>query len=475
MRKVVNKGLSEVMQIENTVKMSDFSVINSDFTRARCRVMYAGRNRNHTDITENALSKLIERKGYANVPVVAHLYKDSNGKWRVGGHDSKLIVNANDEWEIIDETIPFGVVPTDCNPRFEEVTETTGAVKKYFCVDVILWTHRYNIMDAVKSDELWFNQSMEITINNCTYDKDDYCVIEDFNLSALCLLNHDPANRENEVEPCFPSASVSKFALDGKIKSEFDVMRGKLRELNMLEMEVNTNMNIDAIKSNLSTDFSVLSATQTNVYAIKKDSFEVYEIPYFEDKENGNITFDYDKAVKKYLAVSETDGGIETAIKDCVAEFGSAVENKVKTEMENKYNAAKAEIADEFIQKLETQTTENARLQAENDAYSKRIAEFEAAEDKAREDAHKAEIDSIVASFADKLKGSADYFVYKTKVDYSKSAEDVRKDLYIMLGMTVGKTDDTVAKFVRWDANTNVPKRGGSNSRYGDLMDNIDD
>jgi hypothetical protein len=65
--------------VESTVKFSGFSVLNENFTRCRCNIFYTGKNRNYTDITEEALQRLIDTKGYANVPVVAHLYKDKDG------------------------------------------------------------------------------------------------------------------------------------------------------------------------------------------------------------------------------------------------------------------------------------------------------------------------------------------------------------------------------------------------------------
>ena len=82
-----------IKTVDMTAKFSNFEVINSEFTRCRCNVMYTGRNRNYSDITEKALNNFIQRKGYANVPVVAHLIKNEDGTYRVGGHDEKLIIS----------------------------------------------------------------------------------------------------------------------------------------------------------------------------------------------------------------------------------------------------------------------------------------------------------------------------------------------------------------------------------------------
>ena len=191
---------NEFKTVDMTAKFSKFEVINSEFTRCRCNVFYTGKNRNYSDITEEALNKFIARKGYANVPVVAHLMKDSDGHYHVGGHDSKLVIS-DEGFEIINECVPFGVIPEDCNPSMDIVTERSGEKRNYFSVDIILWTHRYPIMEAAFSDEIYFNQSMELTYEDISYDG-DYIVVNDFSMSALCLLNRSLNSNEN-VEPCF--------------------------------------------------------------------------------------------------------------------------------------------------------------------------------------------------------------------------------------------------------------------------------
>ena len=462
--------MSEVKHIESTVRISDFSVINSDFTRARCRVMCTGRNRNYTDITDNAVSKLINRKGYANVPVVAHLYKDDSGNWRVGGHDSKIVWGSDGSVEIVDETVPFGVIPESCNPQIEEVTENSGEVKRYFCVDVVLWTHRYNIMDAVKSDELWFNQSMEITFDEYHYDG-DYCVIEDFNLSALCLLNHDPYNKENEVEPCFPSAGVSKFMLGEEFKSEFDVMCSQLHDYELSNGRSNFELKIDEIKSKLDTKFSVLSVTPDSVCAMNKENFEVSDIPYTVNTEKSEVVFSYDKAVRKYLTVSNTDSKIEEVVKECTAEFGKSVEAKTKEDAVKKFEADKAEITKGFVEKIDAQNAEITQLKAEFGKVSKDLATYKAAEVQAREAAHKAEIDKVVDSYASRLEKNTDYYLYRTSDEkYSKTAQEVEQDMLIILGKSVKNNEPAKFSFAAWGTNPATPK-AGNGGRYGDLMD----
>lgn len=460
--------LNEIKQIGSVGRLSSFSVLNSELTRARCRVMYTGRNRNYTDITEEALNKLIDRKGYANIPVTAHLYKGEDGKWRVGGHDTDIVLKAGGGIEFVDRTVPFGVIPEDCNPGFEDVTEKSGEVKRYFCVDVILWTHRYNIMDAVKSDELWFNQSMEITINHCDYDRDDYCVIDDFSLSALCLLNHDPINRENEVEPCFPSASVTRFELD-EFKKEFDILLEKYKKFKFDKGD--GNLKIEQIKSKLDDKYAAITCASDTVTAIKKDDFEVFEIPFTVDAEKSEVVFGYDKAVRKYLAVSDTDSKIEDVVKGCTAEFAKAVEARAKEDAAKKFEADKAEITKGFVEKIDSQNAELADCYKKIDEQGKKISGYEAAEVQALEAAHKAEIDKVVDSYAARLEKNTDYYLYRTSDEkYSKTAQEVEQDMLIILGKSVKNNETAKFSYAAWGANPATPKQG-SGGRYGDLMD----
>ena len=459
--------MKDFKYFNSVAKMSDFSILNSKFTRGRCRILYTGRNRNYTDITEEALNKLIDRKGYANVPVVAHLYKGDDGKWRVGGHDSKFIITA-EGFEIIDETVPFGVIPEDCNPAFEEITETSGEVKKYFCVDIILWTHRYNIMDAAKSDELWFNQSMEININHCDYDRDDYCIIDDFDLSALCLLNHDPYNKENEVEPCFPSASVNKFGVD-KLKQEFKAMYTELKKF----MKEGLTLDITKVKSALDSKYFTVQVTDNAVIAVEKETFKVFSIPCTENSENGEITFDYDKAVEKFMSVSDKDTGFSIAeIKEYVSEYS----NKALEDAKVKFAEDAKKTSEEAVRNV---LDLNNGLKAELDAYKAKcataeetVAKYVKAEQDAEFAAHKAEIDKLIGTYENQLGISVDFINYKKAIDYSKSVEQVNDDLLIMLGKFTRSGVGAIQKYsATWGANNSNTPKDEKTDRYGGLMD----
>ena len=191
--------------IISDVRLYDLRPENEDFTRCRCSILYTGPNRNNSSITKEALEKFIERKGYANVPVVAHLQKDEKGSYFVGGHDTRIVIS-EDEIEIVNGCIPFGVIPEDCSPAVETLEEPSGRRRAYFSVDVLLWTHRYPIIDAASDSEVLFSQSMEAVFNE-THTENGTVIVDDFSISALCLLG---VKNGREIEPCFEAAALRK-------------------------------------------------------------------------------------------------------------------------------------------------------------------------------------------------------------------------------------------------------------------------
>ena len=218
-----------------TSKLSDFEIINQEFIRCKCYMLATGDNVNGSDITLEAVQKAMARSEFYNKPVIAHLYQDpeDNNKWRVGGHDSKWIIT-NTSFDIVNECIPFGCIPESANLQLEEVLEADGeTMNTYLTCQIILWTGRYNIMDAAYSDDIYFNQSCELSINEYHYKNNDVLSIDDFTFSALCLLNKSSDNSKN-VRPCFPSCRVEKmkaFSIDtDKSKQNFELMLEKLKQ-----------------------------------------------------------------------------------------------------------------------------------------------------------------------------------------------------------------------------------------------------
>ena len=473
----------ELKSIDMTAKFSNFQVINKDFTRCRCNVFYTGRNRNYSDITEEALQKFIARKGYANVPVVAHLFKDENGKYRVGGHDSKLILS-NEGIEFVNECVPFGVIPEDCNPSMDLITERSGEQRQYFSVDIILWTHRYPIMEAAFSDDIYFNQSMELNFDEISTDG-DYTVVHDFSMSALCLLNRSLSPDEN-CEPCFESSRVKSFSLDeDKFKQNFELMLDKLKQYESAtavhDKETNNNpnkeekkfMDLEKLNAFLSTftfkdncdndvaKYALLGdATETSFTVIdREDNFKVYTVEFALDDEQ-NIVADWDAKVEKKFAIVSADEESAIDLNTVIGEYAQSRADMITESLTVSFN-----------EKIDEMAKEYENLSKELETSNKKLADFEAEKAEADRLAHKAEVDAVVAEFAKKIGRSPKFLVYKAKLNADEvTVEKVTQDLTLMAGqeMIGGKS----ASYSYQPTETKVANKENNDvqNRYGNLL-----
>ncbi len=467
---------SEIKNIDTIAKFSNFQVINKDFTRCRCNIFYTGRNRNHWDITEEALNNLIERKGYANVPVVAHLIKDSDGNYRVGGHDLKIIIS-DEKTEIVDECVPFGVIPEDCNPSMDLITERSGEQRKYFSVDVILWTHRYPIMEAAYSDEIYFNQSMEITYDNYTIDEDGYSVVKEFSLSALCLLNRSSNTSEN-VEPCFESSAVKKFSVDkGAFKKNFEIMLEKLKSYELEDNSKNEQkgektMDFSRITEKLSaytyknavgetvSKYSLIDATENSIGVVDREDNKIYSFDY-ADADN-EIVIDMDSKTECSMTFK------------AMPEKGSFdYSNEIAIAQKTREMEISKSFSDEYNAKIDEITNAYTQLKADYDSMTAEYEKYKAADEARIEKEKHTQIDAIVDKYAKKIGRLPKFLCYRAKIDYSKSAADIENELILMAGEAMMDTSRQ-----NFSYNPTITSISGSKSekyshsdRYGNLFD----
>lgn len=192
---------------------------SDDWIKAKCYVCSPGKNRNFTYFSKEELEAAIPSLAY--VPVVGKLYEITDAAGNVvghyfGGHDYEV----TDDLEVKSITVPYGCATTDA-PWYETVTEF-GKEVEYLCCYVYLWAGRYPEMtDAIFSDELLYNHSMEVCFDDYTVYEEDSAFMELHGLKfdALCILgkSDDKSHPERNTTPCFPSASfvpVSEFSLD---------------------------------------------------------------------------------------------------------------------------------------------------------------------------------------------------------------------------------------------------------------------
>lgn len=495
----------DLKNIEMTAKFSNFEVLNEDFTRCRCSVFYTGRNRNYSDITEAALDKFISRKGYANIPVVAHLMKDDDGNFYVGAHDRKIILS-NEGIDFIDETIPYGVIPEDCNPSKDLITEKSGMQRKYFSVDVILWSHRYPIMEASYNDEIYFNQSMEIVFDSCETDSDGYVIVHDFHMSALCLLNKRDSsgtdgNNKNQ-EPCFESSQVKKFSInESKFKQNFELMLEKLKQYesdgttttvqnnvtnNNPHMEGENKMDLTkftALLSDIKCEgndcirYELLSADENKIYVFdKEDGYKLYSVEYVMSNDDPVINWN-----------TKTEGDITFAEKSEEVSHLTAIYNEIKDTLSKKYaddyQVKLGEKIKEVSGEMESKYTElQENYKTLQDSYSvvkEKLDKFEAAETEKAKQSHIKAVKETLERFEKKIGKAPEFIYFKAKLENYENVdlEKLDKDLTMLSGDVLMNSNNKKT-FSYNPTSTNVNKYSTENeltNRYGHLFDGFVD
>lgn len=213
-------------------KVTPIEKINEEFTLCKCYVQGVGKNRNFSYMSKENIQRCLPTLSYA--PVVGHLIdkldEDGNptGEKYMGGHDYYI----DDNWNLKSACVPYGVVKAD-SFNFETVKEYEDEIEtEYLTAEVVLWTGRYpELMEAIYSDDFYFNESMEISVSEYRpYEEDsNYTELTDFTYSALCLLGKaDDKTSPEHTEPCFVESKVIpvQYSLE---REDFSKVMGELK------------------------------------------------------------------------------------------------------------------------------------------------------------------------------------------------------------------------------------------------------
>ena len=489
--------VKDFKNIDMTTKFSDFQVLNPDFTRCKCNVFYTGKNRNYTIITDDALHKLIERKGYANVPIVGHIKFNKNGKKIMGSHDRKLEIT-NDGIEEINECVAMGVVPLDANPRMEKIIDSHGIEREYFTVDVILWTHYFpELIETAYNDEVYFNHSMEIRMLDTDYE-DMYTVINDFSLQALCMLgkyDNTHGNAEDNSEPCFEDSRIRRFSIDeSQFKQNFELMLEKLKQYEMGEepihdKETNNNPNTKGDKNMDLTKFttllseikygedcmkySLLGANEENIYVADREDCKLYSVGYAETEEGVILNWDTKKEADiTYAEKSENEEN--SVFSNILGDFREDLNKKFEKEFDAKLEAKIKDISEDAESRLSEMKDNYADLQNSYTVAKEKLDKFEAIEAEKAKENHINAVKETLERFEKKIGKTPEFIYYKAKVDYEKVDVDVmEKELTLMTGDILMNKKDSAKTFSYNPTSTNVKTvtENETASRYGNLLD----
>jgi hypothetical protein len=415
-------------------KVKPVEKINEEFTLAKCYVQGVGKNRNYSYMSKENIIKNSSTLHYA--PVVGHLIQKEDGSLYMGGHDWTI----DDDYNFKSLCVPYGVVTMD-EFEFEEVEEY-GEKVEYMTANVVLWTGRYpELMEAIYSEDIWFNQSMEIAVEQYRpYEEDsNYMELLDWTYSALCMLGKaDDKDAPEHTEPCFIESKILPYNFS---KAEFAEA--------MSEM-----------KHGLAFYFEKKGVEET-MDEIKDVEMEV-------ETEAEESIVEEESVVEMEVSETEEIASDEEVIEDEVVEEEGA-EPEVETEVEEPENVELNALQSDFDAYKESHKYSNEEydtLKSEYDALKAFKDEYDAAELKAQKDAIFAR-----AEFANVAKTKA----FKKLIE--KSAEYTLEECEQRANEILDECNDFVVNFAANDdaekpdmLEFNFKKKEPKKGPYGNLF-----
>ena len=434
-------------------KIKPLEKINDEFTLCKCYVQGVGKNRNYSYMSKENIQRCLPTLSYA--PVVGHLIDklddDGNptGEKYMGGHDYYI----DENWNLKSACVPYGVVKAD-SFDFEIVEEYEDKVKtEYLTAEIILWTGRYpELMDAIYAEDFYFNQSMEVSVDDYRpYEKDsNYTELVDFTYSALCLLGKaDDKDSIEHTEPCFIESKVIPVQYSIK-RDEFSKVMGELKT----ELAFYFNKDSEGKEETFVED-TKNEVTETVEEVIEETTDEVVEKTSEETPETDDVdTVDDNVDEDETETMELEDETVET----------EEVEDEIVEETENETEKNEYELL-----KSEYEEYKNTHSHT-NEEYEELKKYCDDAEFKKTH----AERENILADDKYSVLSENEAFVELKKnmdnyslADLEKEAKVIFADHVASIGTFSAKSEEKKTTSVKLFANANSNKK--KNSRYGNL------
>ena len=430
----------------DTQKIEALKKLNDEFMLVKIYAMAPGKNRNMTYISKEDTIEAIPSAYYC--PVIGHIrvYVDPDGIEHpyMGSHDFDI----TDNWEIKDVTRPYGVI-IDGSEGWETIDEH-GKEVEYLTFDAILWVGRYpELEQTFYSDEILFNQSMEINIKNYRPLEEDsnYWEVLGYTFSAFCLLgkaDEDSTNGHTDKdvehsEPAFISARVEPYAFSlDEFKKEFSLLKDKISDY-MYNFKINYD------KVDTFADGTVNETEGGESMADETNKIVDTAVTDFEENSAENVSVE-----PEIVEPTENENKFE--------ENSNSDEAETTVEEEPTEDGAEEETHEEPTETVEDAPDYEAMYNDMKNAYEGVVAEFEAyktahtysnedyqtlveyRDNREKADRELAE-NELFESFADSIGETEEYEALKA--DASKySIDDLKIRLYAIVGMHVNTNKD---------------------------------
>lgn len=461
------------MRFSTDIRLSpSTNICNDEIALVDILLCYHGENRNGSRMSKETMNRAIPT--LYGIPIIGEYIYLDDGSQDFGSHGGKITIS-DKGIKFESTTIPYGFVTKEAvdNAEWVTVTEKDGHTQhEYLSLKgCAVWYKRMPEVSSILEKN--YGQSMEIKINDYSYNDNGIMDITDFTFTGACILGSNPNGEE--VEPCYESACIGRhYELDA-IKNDIKEMMNAYNKFQIKKKEENS-MDFSKVTEALAqytfknaddTDiakYALLTVGETSVGVLDREDYCTYSIDCTEA--DGAIVFDMDSKTKCAMGVKDY---VEGESFDLAGEIES-VKEATKESCESKLSAS---FATEYNAKIDEITKAYAELKSNFDSVSAELETYKKIDTDRKTAEHKAEIDSLIETYAKKIGRLPKFLCYRAKLDYSKETADVERELTVMAGeamMDKGTANFSYSPVVTPVGKTSAEKYAGSD-RYGNLLD----
>lgn len=198
--------------------------INPLMSSCEIKVLYVGKNRNHSYITKEVATEM--SKTLRGSPIVGY-FKEEKDDFRDHGHE--LVWN-EDGIKFNTKTKPYGFVAPDAKVWFKEFEDTdefgNKTTREYLMTTGYLWTKQFEEVQRVVDQGRPHSMELDDDTLDGRWSTDtatgvEFFIINDAIFSKLCILGKD-------VEPCFEGSNITSpdvsknFSKNSEVDENFD-------------------------------------------------------------------------------------------------------------------------------------------------------------------------------------------------------------------------------------------------------------
>lgn len=461
------------MRFSTDIRLSpSTNICNDEIALVDILLCYHGENRNGSRMSKETMNRAIPT--LYGIPIIGEYIYLDDGSQDFGSHGGKITIS-DKGIKFESTTIPYGFVTKEAvdNAEWVTVTEKDGHTQhEYLSLKgCAVWYKRMPEVSSILEKN--YGQSMEIRINDYSYNDNGIMDITDFTFTGACILGSNPNGEE--VEPCYESACIGRhYELDA-IKNDIKEMMNAYNKFQIKKKEENS-MDFSKVTEALAqytfknaddTDiakYALLTVGETSVGVLDREDYCTYSIDCTEA--DGAIVFDVDSKTKCAMSVKDYVEGESFDLAGEIESVKEATKTTYEAELSKSY-------ATEYNAKIDEITQAYADLKANFDTMSAELEKYKKADTDRKTAEHKAEIDSLIETYAKKIGRLPKFLCYRAKLDYSKETADVERELTVMAGeamMDKGTANFSYSPVVTPVGKTSAEKYAGSD-RYGNLLD----